>query len=463
MDEKLKSPGTAPVGREPAQEPERPDIAAGILPHFADPAPRGQPELRGVPRHLRPPAMGGRRTAIGIAMLSAALAAGCVAVEDRAAVPVDLAAAARIEHVELARVWGDRTTPEMRALLDVQYRQTKAAVGSGRRPAEALKKADFLAISGGGADGAYAAGVLVGWSEKGGRPQFEVVTGVSTGALAAPFAFLGSRYDEELRQVYTLYGDGDIYTSRGLFGLAGSSLSDNTPLRALIGRYLTDRMIDEIAAQYRRGRRLLVQTTNIDAQRPVIWDLSAIAASGRPERRKLIIDILLASAAIPAVFPPVRIEVEAGGDRRQELHVDGGTIAQLFFAPPEIRLGEFERRHFGHIRSRRIFLIRNGRLAPQYATTKETTIAIARRAIETIVKYQAISDLTRIKGHATAAHAQLRFVAIPAGFTAVAKSEFDRDYMQRLFEVGRGVGRAGNWGADPPLTAALAAQVNPSE
>lgn len=402
------------------------------------------------------------RTKTGVAMLLGGLVAGCVASGERAAVPDNLATAARIERIELARVWGDRTTPEMRTLLDLQYRQTKAAVGSGRRPVGALKKADFLAISGGGSDGAYAAGVLVGWSEKGNRPQFEVVTGVSTGALAAPFAFLGPRYDDELRQVYTLYGDSDIYTSLGLFGLAGNSLSDNAPLRALIGRYLTDQMIDEIAAEYRLGRRLLVQTTNIDAQRPMIWDLSAIAASMRPERRKLIIDVLLASAAIPAVFPPVRIEVEAGGHRRQELHVDGGTIAQLFFAPPEIRLGDYERRHFGQIRSRRIHLIRNGRLHPQYATTQESTLAIARRAIETIVKYQAISDLTRIKSHATAAHAQLRFVAIPTEFTAVAKTEFDRDYMQRLFEVGRRVGREGVWRPDPPLTAALAAQDGPS-
>jgi predicted patatin/cPLA2 family phospholipase len=408
-------------------------------------------------------AVGSSRTKTGIAMLLGALAAGCVVSGDRVAVPDNLATAARIEQIELARVWGDRNTREMRTLLDVQYRQTKAAVASGRRPADALRKADFLAISGGGADGAYAAGVLIGWSEKRGRPQFEVVTGVSTGALAAPFAFLGSRYDEQLRQVFTFYGDSDIYTSLGLFGLAGNSLSDNGPLRALIGRYLSDPMIDEIAAEYRLGRRLLVQTTNIDAQRPVIWDLSAIAASGRPQRRKLIIDVLLASAAIPAVFPPVRIEVEAGGDHRQELHVDGGTIAQLFFAPPEIRLGEYECRHFGHIRSRRIHLIRNGRLYPQYATTQESTLAIARRAIETIVKYQAISDLTRIKSHATAAHAQLRFVAIPTEFTAVAKTEFDRDYMQRLFEVGRQIGRKGVWRSDPPLTAALAAQNDPAE
>lgn len=117
----------------------------------------------------------------------------------------------------------------------------------------------------------------------------------------------------------------------------------------------------------------------------------------------------------------------------------------------------------GGATSARCQLSRNGRLYPQYATTQESTLAIVRRAIETIVKYQAISDLTRIKSHATAAHAQLRFVAIPTEFTEQAKTEFDRDYMQRLFEVGRQVGRKGVWRPDPPLTAALAAQNEPSE
>lgn len=364
-------------------------------------------------------------------------------------------------HIEFARVWGDQTTPETLALLDIQYRQTKAAAAAGKRPADALQKADFLAISGGGADGAYAAGVLAGWSESGGRPQFEIVTGVSTGALAAPFAFLGSRYDDVLRQVFTLYGDSDICTSRGLFGLIGSSLSDNAPLRALIDRHVTDDMIGEIAAEYQCGRRLLVLTTNIDAQRPVIWDLAAAAASGSPERRKLIIDVMLASAAIPAVFPPVRIEIQAGGDRGHELHVDGGTVAQLFFVPPEIRLGEFERRHFGHLRSRRIYLIRNGRPNAQYAATQESTIAIGRRAIETAIKYQVISDLARLKGHAAADDAQLLFLAIPREFTAAPKTEYDRDYMQQLFETGLRVGREGLWSADLPLTPALAGQNDP--
>jgi hypothetical protein len=392
------------------------------------------------------------RSPILLATLMSGLAAGCVSGSDRSPVPTALASTARIEHVEHARFWGDQVTPEIRAVIALQYEQTRQAVLSRKRPVADLRHAKFLAISGGGADGAFSAGYLIGWSSRGDRPQFEVVTGVSTGALAAPFAFLGPRYDQPLREVFTLYGDGDIYRSLGLMGIVGRGLYDNTPLRGLITRYLTDEMIDEIANEYRIGRRLLIQTTNIDAQRPVIWDLSAIAASARPERRERMIDILLASAAIPAVFPPVRVEVQTDGERRQELHVDGGTTSQIFFAPPEIDLNRYERRSFGNARSRQLYLIRNGRLIPQYATTEESAIGIAKRAIETLVKYQAISDLVRLQLQTASAGANLYYTAIPARFTMAAKSDFDREYMQKLFEIGEEEGHRGGWRSQPPLT-----------
>lgn len=167
-------------------------------------------------------------------------------------------------------------------------------------------------------------------------------------------------------------------------------------------------------------------------------------------------EILLASAAIPAVFPPVRIDVEVNGERHQELHVDGRTIAQIFFAPPEVGLGAFEQRHFGRVRDRRLYLIRNGRLTPQYATTTETAIGIAKRSIETLVKYQTISDLTRLQLQTTVARARLFYTAIPDRFTATAKSEFDRDYMRQSFELGAEEGRSGAWRSKSPLSPAQA-------
>jgi hypothetical protein len=384
-----------------------------------------------------------------ILLLAAALP-GCVGAAPRLAVPVNLASGAVIENVSFARFWGDEVSADIRSAISLQYEQTRRAVDAGRRSRQALHHADFLAISGGGADGAFSAGYLKGWSRRGDRPTFEVVTGVSTGALAAPFAFLGVRYDGPLEEVFTAYGDSDIYINRGLIGLVGRGLYDNAPLRSLIGRYMTDAMVEAIAGEYQFGRRLLIQTTNIDAQRPVIWDLTAIAASSRSDRRERMIDILLASAALPAIFPPVRLDVLVGHETRQELHVDGATVSQVFFAPPSIRLADYEKRLFGRPRSRTLYLIRNGRLQPEYAATDETTIGIARRSIETLVKYQAVADLVRLEAQARTAHGTVRFTAIPASFAEKPKSEFDRDYMRRLFEIGEMAGLAGSWHAQAP-------------
>lgn len=392
------------------------------------------------------------RAAAPLMIMLVALSSGCVGGTPRSVVPVNLAPIAAVEGVTFARFWGDEVSPDIRAAVTQQYEQTARAVRDGRRAADELRRADFLAISGGGADGAFSAGFLKGWSSREDRPAFEVVTGVSTGALAAPFAFLGSAYDGQLEEVFTAYGDRDIYIDRGLIGLVGSGLYDNAPLRSLIARYMTDAMVEAIAAEHRLGRRLLIQTTNIDAQRPVIWDLTAIAASARPDRRERMVDILLASAALPAIFPPVRLDVLAAGEPHQELHVDGATVSQVFFAPPNLRLVDYERRFFGLPRERTLYLIRNGRLDPEYAATQETTIGIARRSIETLVKYQAVADLVRLETQARAANGKVLFTAIPAGFERKPKSEFDRPYMRELFQIGIREGSAGNWRRQAPRT-----------
>ncbi|MDM9627583.1 patatin-like phospholipase family protein [Rhizobium sp. S152] len=355
----------------------------------------------------------------------------------------------------LARFWGDEVTPELRGLVTLQFQQIRRAAAKGIRTGS-LRRADYLAISGGGGNGAYGAGFLKGWSERGDRPQFEVVTGVSTGALAAPFVFLGQKYDRELEDIYTKYGDRQIMRSRGVFGIFGDAFYDSSPLRGLVTDYLTEDVLDAISREYQLGRRLLVQTTNIDAERPVVWDVSAICASHRKDRRELVVKILLASAAIPAIFPPVKIPVQASdGKVYQELHVDGGVAAQVFFAPPEIGLDNFELSAFSHTRQRTLYVIRNGQLNPEYQTSPDTVLPLAQRAIGTMIKYQGVADLNRLEALTSRGNAKLFYTAIPDDFIGQKRSQFDTDYMTSLFKLGVQAGVAGNWRTRTPETPIL--------
>ncbi|MGY4197278.1 patatin-like phospholipase family protein [Bradyrhizobium sp. USDA 4520] len=395
-------------------------------------------------------------TWLALSLTAFAVLPGCAALSERAAIPEGSFSTTHLEGLPQARFWGDEVTPQIKAVIAQQYGQVRKAALAGVRP-RSPAEAHFLAISGGGADGAFAAGFLKGWSKRGDRPSFEVVTGVSTGALAAPFAFLGEAYDQQLQEIYTVYGDQDLYSSRGLLGLVGNGIYDSAPLRGLISRYMTDDVLDAIAGEYHLGRRLLVQTTNLDAQRPVIWDLTAICASKRPDRRDLIVSILLASAAIPGVFPPVRIHVVADdGQQYDELHVDGGVVGQVFFAPPKINLAENEIATFGKPRSRTIYVIRNGRLRPTYELTQDRFLDITKRSIDSLIRYQGVSDLNRLQRLAQVARAKLFYTSIPPSFKASPKSEFDTAYMRQLFDEGVADGYAGKWMRSTPETPILA-------
>ena len=204
-------------------------------------------------------------------------------------------------------------------------------------PANRLPPVTYLAVSGGGDNGAFGAGLLNGWTQTGTRPEFKMVTGVSTGALIAPFAFLGPDYDPALREVYTSMTAEKVYRARGLrAALFDDAMADTGPLAEIISRYADQKMLDAIAREYQKGRLLMIGTTDLDAQRPVIWNIGAIAASGHPGALELFRKILRASAAIPGAFQPVFIDVEIDGKKYQEMHVDGGAIAQLFLYPPSI-------------------------------------------------------------------------------------------------------------------------------
>ena len=236
-----------------------------------------------------------------------------------------------------ARYYGDTDAERLSALATQAFNRSKAAGllnANGEPPTRT-----FLAISGGGDDGAYGAGFLVGWSARGDRPEFGVVTGVSTGALSAPFVFLGSEYDEQLKRVYTETDAGDVFEKRGLMAaVAEDAMTDSAPLRNRIGGFVDKHMVQRLAEEYGKGRLLMILTTNLDQGRPVIWNIGAIAASGHPRSRELIVDVLLASAALPGLFPPVMIGVTIDGKDYQEMHVDGGAVAQAFLYPPSFNL-----------------------------------------------------------------------------------------------------------------------------
>jgi hypothetical protein len=315
-------------------------------------------------------------------------------------------------------------------------------------PGAKLPPANYLAISGGGDNGAFGAGLLNGWTETGTRPQFKGVTGVSTGALIAPLAFLGSDYDAALRDVYTTIDAGRIYRRRALSAaLFDDAMADTTPLSALIAKFVDQKMLDAIAAEYRKGRLLLIGTTDLDAQRPVIWNIGAIASSGRPGALGLVQQILRASAAIPGAFQPVLIDVELDGRKYQELHVDGGAIAQLFLYPPSLDLGRVAIK-----RERRAWVIRNARLDPDYAESERRTISIAGRAISTMLASSGRNDVLRIYFVTQRDRVDYNLAYIGRDFDPPPKKgEFDQAYMRTLYDYGYRQARAGQeWHKTPP-------------
>jgi predicted patatin/cPLA2 family phospholipase len=317
----------------------------------------------------------------------------------------------------------------------------------------------FLAISGGGDDGAFGAGLLVGWSDRGDRPEFDVVTGVSTGSLSAPFVFLGRAYDPQLKAVYTETNANDVFQKNAplISALTGDSLTSNAPLRAMIARRLDDEMVRKIAEEYSKGRLLFILTTNLDQARPVIWNIGAIAASNNPKARDLIIDVLLASAAIPVVFPPVMLDVTVDGQRHQEMHVDGGTIAQAFLYPPSIslrtgaaRVGVNEKT-LRTERKRVAYVIRNGRFVRPEESVELRTIAIAKEALSTMTASSGVNDTYRMFLLARRDGVNFNLASIGDDFDVPYKGPFNQEYMQSLYDYGYQKGRAGYpWQKAPP-------------
>jgi len=235
----------------------------------------------------------------------------------------------------------------------------------------------ILALSGGGADGAFGAGLLSGWSARGTRPQFTFVTGSSAGALLAPFAFLGSTYDETIRGVFASGEMANLLQTDGLSALFGASAFKSAPLHDLIARHVDAALLAAIAREYRTGRRLFIVTTNIDAQRTAIWDMGKIAESADPGALDLFRNVMAASATVPGVFSPVLIDVESNGRSFAEMHVDGGVTNNVLIVPEAVLVSGTPL--FPPESRPKVYIVINGKLAPNFEVVKASTLPIVRR------------------------------------------------------------------------------------
>jgi predicted acylesterase/phospholipase RssA len=395
--------------------------------------------------------MRSRAIALSVVCAFAVLAAGCATVGRLPAVPLSLSASAVPLNIPDARYYADTDTDRMSALATELYARAKASgllpKANGKTPVQR----SFLAISGGGDDGAFGAGLLAGWSARGDRPQFSIVTGVSTGALSAPFAFLGPAYDDQLRRIYTETSAGDVFEKRTIMAaVAEDAMADSAPLRAKIAKFVNREMVQRIAEEYGKGRLLLILTTNLDQGRSVVWNIGAIAASNHPHARDLIVDVLVASAAIPGLFPPVMINVAVDGKQYQEMHVDGGAVAQAFLYPPSFSL-KAKMKEWGIKLAPVAYIIRNGRLYRPEENVERQTLKIAQQAISTMTASSGVNDLYRMYLTTKRDGVAFNMAYIGDDFRVPYKGPFEKDYMNALYEYGFEVGRRGKqWNSAPP-------------
>ena len=390
--------------------------------------------------------MTSRRSAL---LLPAALGA-CALPVRHPAVPVADLSRARIVGLENERFHASALTEGLRREFAEAVARRRRHLGlAGGQPMPG--GFDLLAVSGGGEDGAFGAGLLTAWRD---RPRFNLVTGVSTGALTAPFAFLGPEWDDGLRQVYTEVTLADVAVPRGMLAaLFDDAMADTAPLFRTISRMLDGRMLAAIAEEHRRGRLLFVATTNLDSATPVVWNMGAIAASGHPRALDTVRRILLASAAIPGAFPPVLFDVELDERRHQELHVDGGAIAQAFLYPEALGADRRALLRAGRpVVPIRAWLIRNGRMDAAWASTDRRTLTIAQRAVATMIAAGGYHDAIRIWLNAERDGVEFRVAWIGPEFDVPYSAPFEAAYMRALFAHGQRRMREGTaWRREPPL------------
>jgi hypothetical protein len=390
------------------------------------------------------------RSARALLVVAVALLSGC-AILPRNAVPVDRMDEAVVPGMPDIRARGGRRDPAIMRDLAQSFAQESAA----DFPVQADGRVHYphLVLSGGGANGAFGAGFLYGWTKSGKRPVFKIVTGVSTGALMAPYAFLGPDYDDAIREFYTNTSTRNVFQMLSIVPqlLGGESLADSGPLRLTIEQTVDDAFLRAIARAHQSGRRLYMGTVDLDAQFFVVWNMGAIAASGQPGALDLFRSVMLASASIPIAFPPVYIDVEAGGRRFDEMHVDGATAFNLFYSAGVFN---FQQAREGVGRGQAvedIYIVHNGQLLPVSGTTNRSLRSIGTRAFSAAAKASTLGDLFRIFTFALLNSAGYHWITIPNGVELAGDETFDPVAMRRLYDIGYGKSRDGpEWSTRPP-------------
>lgn len=352
----------------------------------------------------------------------------------------DPQAAVAADGISDIRIWADASPAEITAAA--RFFEPTEAVTS--------RRLAILAISGGGSAGAFSAGLLSGWTDRGNRPQFDLVTGVSAGALVAPFAFLGSSYDQALLSAFSPSSTKSLtHGFQPIRLLLSNSIADGRSLKQLIDRAVTPALLQAIAVEHKKGRRLVVMTTNLDAQRPVIWNMGAIAESASSNSLELFREVLLASASIPGYYPPVRISAGTAAQPYQELHSDGGIFAQFFIAPDALM---FTNDGFGISpkQSADLYIIVNNTLEPQFTITPDGIIGVAARAYETILKSHARATINSAFLFARSRELSFRLAYIEKNVPYDFRTPFSPEYIQAVSELGYETGLSGAWRRKPP-------------
>jgi predicted acylesterase/phospholipase RssA len=321
------------------------------------------------------------------------------------------------------RVTGERVEAALQTLL------TQLRPGLWARP----EKLNMLALSGGGAGGAFGAGALVGLTRAGKRPRFQITTGVSTGGFIAPFAFLGPDWDERLEDAFTGGHSAALLSLRGFAGGLGPGLYRSDPLERMVGSFIDQPLVDAVAREHAGGRRLFVATTNLDTQKPIIWDMGAIAAHGGPEALRLFIDVLIASASLPGLFPPRMMPVEAGGQVYEEMHLDGGLCAPLFIAPEDLVLNPAIRRA---VRGGQVYALVNTTLGSADRTVPMGALPIAVRSFETMLRFSYRQAVNSTAAFCHRHALSFSTAAIPNEYAAINMLKFEQTMMREIFEHG---------------------------